>query len=165
MAGSWGMGPLREAAQALAAAGITVLAVAGRNAELEASLLAASAAEPRIVPFGFTDRVPTLMAAADLVITSSGDTCSEARVIGRPLLLLDVVPGHGRENLQQELARGNADVAPVDPRGLCEAAVAYFERLAAEPPPPRSPATADAWEDAFAAALAELGLGGRAGSA
>jgi len=58
------------------------------------------------------------MAAADLVITSSGDTCSEARVIGRHLLLLDVVPGHGRENLQHELSRGSADVTSAEPNAL-----------------------------------------------
>ena len=58
--------------------------------------------------FGFTDRIPELMAAADLVITSSGDTCAEARAVGRPLLLLDLVPGHGRDNLQHELELGDA---------------------------------------------------------
>ena len=43
--------------------------------------------------FGFTDRMPELMSAADLVITTPGGTCSEARTVGRPLLLLDLVRG------------------------------------------------------------------------
>ena len=51
------------------------------------------------------------MAASDLVITSSGDTCTEARTVGRPLLLLDVVQGHGRDNLQHELELGDAAVS------------------------------------------------------
>lgn len=156
MGGSWGMGPLLEAATALAAAGVYTLAVAGRNAELEASLRAAAMHESRLIPFGFTDRIPTLMSASDLVITSSGDTCSEARIIGRHLLLLDVVPGHGRENLQQELERGSADVAPADASGLARAALACLDRL-----PDSTPdllATPDAWEQAFEQALALIGL-------
>ena len=83
-----------------------VLAVAGRNARLEARLRAIAKAQPRLRVFGYTDQIPVLMAAADLVITSSGDTCAEARVVGRPLLLLDVVQGHGRDNLQHELDLG-----------------------------------------------------------
>ena len=57
------------------------------------------------------------MAAADLVVTSSGDTCAEARTVGRPLLLLDVVQGHGRDNLQHELELGDAGVTSAAPRG------------------------------------------------
>ncbi len=161
MAGSWGMGPLVESARALTGAGIHVLAVAGRNAALEASLRAAAADEPALLAFGFTERVPTLMAAADLVITTSGDTCTEARVIGRPLLLLDVVPGHGRENLQQELERGDADVAPQDPDGLCRAALAGLERSGTAPSG-RPAGSAQGWEQAFGAALATLDLAGAA---
>ena len=98
------------------------------------------------------------MAAADVVITSSGDTCSEARVIGRHLLLLDVVPGHGRENLQHELERGNADVAPATPDGLQRSVLACLEQVT--PPSARVVRTEQAWEDAFAAALARVGLTG-----
>ena len=156
MSGSWGLGPLHEVATTLAAAGIYVLAVAGHNSTLEASLRDAAAHDKRILAFGFTDRVPLLMSAADLVVTSSGDTCSEARVIGRHLLLLDVVPGHGRENLQQELARGGADVAPMDPAGLRKSTLACLDRLApADPGIAQSP---NAWEHAFEDALARIGL-------
>lgn len=156
MAGSWGIGPLREIATGLAAAGIYVIAVAGRNAVLEASLRDAATANPHIVPLGFTDQVPTLMAASDLVITTSGDTCTEARVIGRHLLLLDVVPGHGRENLQHELERGDADVAPGDPDGLLRAALACLDRI--QPPTRPAVITPDGWERAFEKALASIGI-------
>jgi UDP-N-acetylglucosamine:LPS N-acetylglucosamine transferase len=156
MAGSWGIGPLVELAEALAAAGIYTLAVAGRNGAVEASLNAAHARHEQVVPFGFTDRIPTLMAAADVVITSSGDTCSEARVIGRHLLLLDVVPGHGRENLQHELERGSADVAPLDPQALRRSVLACLERVT--PPTTRVVQTPAAWEAAFEAALGRIGL-------
>ncbi len=112
ISGAWGIGPVAEAAEALGDAGVHVLAVAGRNAGLERKLRAAARRQPRVRPFGYTDRIPELMAASDLVITSSGDTCTEARTVGRPLLLLDVVQGHGRDNLQHELELGDAAVSP-----------------------------------------------------
>jgi UDP-N-acetylglucosamine:LPS N-acetylglucosamine transferase len=156
MAGSWGIGPLREIATRLAAAGIFTIAVAGRNAALGSALRSAAAHDPKVLPFGFTHRIPTLMSASDLVITTPGDTCTEARVIGRHMLLLDVVPGHGRENLQHELEQGGADVAPGDPAGLLRAALACLDRVAK--PPTRVVGSPDAWWAAFGEALARVGL-------
>lgn len=156
MSSSWGIGPIVELAEGLARAGIYTLAVAGRNASLEVALHEVQQRHKNVIPFGFTDRIADLMAAADLVITSSGDTCSEARVIGRHLLLLDVVPGHGRENLQHELEKGNADVAPATPEGLRRSVLACFERITK--PTQRVAITAQAWEEAFDSALASIGL-------
>ena len=105
----WGFGPLVESVSALAGAGVHVLAVAGRDRRIERRLRELAARTPRITPFGFTDRVPELMAAADVVLALPGaNTCSEARVVGRHLLLLDVMPGHGRDNLLHELELGRA---------------------------------------------------------
>jgi processive 1,2-diacylglycerol beta-glucosyltransferase len=157
MGGSWGMGPLLELAEELGRAGIFTLTVAGHNTSMADALRKLHERQPCVVPFGFTDRIPELMAASDVVITSSGDTCSEARVIGRELLLLDVVPGHGRENLQHELERGGAAAAPADPAGLRRAAVAALARVS--PPTERVAQTPDAWEQAFGEALTRIGLG------
>ncbi|WP_239380060.1 glycosyl hydrolase [Frankia sp. CIT1] len=156
MSGSWGLGPLVEGAQALAEAGIWVLVVAGRNVSLAARLRERANTHPRIIPFGFTDRIPELMAASDLVVTSSGDTCSEARVIGRDLLLLDVVPGHGRDNLQLELDRGRADVTSAGAMSLRRSALAALDRI--KPPSVRVVGTPEAWEQAFGAALSQVEL-------
>ena len=162
MSGAWGLGPVCTAAARLAAAGLEVLAVAGRNERLERRLRAAARHQPRLHVFGFTDRIPELMAAADLVITSSGDTCSEARVLGRPLLLLDVVPGHGRDNLQHELERG-AWVTSAQPAAVVRNALAAADRIkpAAEGLGPAAAAAQhrDAWESSLRTALAALGLG------
>jgi UDP-N-acetylglucosamine:LPS N-acetylglucosamine transferase len=155
MSGAWGLGPVAEAASALAASGVHVLAVAGRNDQLLARLRAAASREPRIHALGYTDQVPALMTAADLVITSSGDTCSEARAIGRRLLLLDVVPGHGRDNLQHELELGFADVTGAQPRDVVRAALAALERPA---PQPSVGAERAPWEKAFDEALGSVGL-------
>ncbi|MCU4184526.1 hypothetical protein K6U06_09145 [Acidiferrimicrobium sp. IK] len=108
MSGAWGLGPLDEAAAALADDGIWVLAVAGSNARMERTLRDLAHHSPRVVPFGYTDRVPELMSACDVVVTSSGDTCREARTLGRGIILIDVVPGHGRENLMHELEMGGS---------------------------------------------------------
>jgi processive 1,2-diacylglycerol beta-glucosyltransferase len=118
MSGAWGVGPLDEVAGTLAEAGYWVLAVSGTNARLGQRLAAVAARQPTIIPFAYTDRVPELMAASDVVVTSSGDTCREARVLGRGLILLDVVPGHGRENLMHELELGNAAVCSPTPASV-----------------------------------------------
>jgi UDP-N-acetylglucosamine:LPS N-acetylglucosamine transferase len=154
MSGSWGLGPLVDCARALARAGVWVLAVAGRNERLAGQLRRLAATEARVVPFGFTDRVAELMAASDLVITSSGDTCSEARVVGRALLLLDVVSGHGRDNLQAELERGNADVTSPRPEALSRAALAALDRV--KPPSAQAAGDPRDWERAFGAALEQV---------
>lgn len=156
MSGAWGLGPLAMTAGALSEAGLHVLAVAGRNAKLEAKLRAAARREPRLHPFGFTDRVPQLMAASDLVITSSGDTCSEARVIGRHVLLLDVVPGHGRDNLQHELEMGDASVTSARPADVVRCALAALDRV--KPARAGAMQSPTAWEAAFTLALTRIGL-------
>jgi len=156
MSGSWGLGPLAAAASSLADAGVHVLAVAGRNRKLARKLSAVAAAQPRVRPFGFTDRIPDLMSAADLVITSSGDTCAEARTIGRPLLLLDVVQGHGRDNLQHELELGDAMVTSPGATDVTRCALAALER--AKPAPAGPVRSRAGWESAFSAAVADCGF-------
>jgi len=130
--------------------------VAGRNARLARRLSAVAARQPRVRPFGFTDRIPDLMSAADLVITSSGDTCAEARTVGRPLLLLDVVQGHGRDNLQHELELGDAMVTSAGPADVTRCALAALDRAKPASGGPRR-SLAD-WEWAFMAALSSCGL-------
>lgn len=154
--GAWGLGPVAEAAEALGDAGVHVLAVAGRNPKLEQRLRTVADRQPLVQPFGFTDRIPDLMAASDLVITSSGDTCTEARVIGRPLLLLDVVQGHGRDNLQHELELGDAAVASGRATDVVRATLAALEGV--KPPPAVPTRSRDAWHTSLTAALATIGL-------
>ena len=152
----WGFGPLVESAAALAEAGVHVLAVAGRQHTVERRLRELAREAPRIRPFGFTDRVPELMAAADVVIALPGaTTCSEARAVGRQLLLLDVMPGHGRDNLQHELELGAAGVCGPSSAGLTASAMALLDS-SPHPQPRASPPPQ--WEPAYAAALRRVGL-------
>ena len=154
--GAWGLGPVAQAAEALGDAGVHVLAVAGRNAKLEQRLRAAAQRQPLVHPFGFSDRIPELMAASDLVITSSGDTCTEARVVGRPLLLLDVVQGHGRDNLQHELELGDAAVASGRAADVVRATLSALDH--AKPPPAMPTRSYDAWHACLQAALSTIGF-------
>lgn len=156
MSGGWGIGPVAEAAEALGNAGVHVLAVAGRNAGLERKLHAAAWRQPRVRAFGYTSRIPDLMAASDLVITSSGDTCTEARTLGRPLLLLDVVQGHGRDNLQHELELGDAAVCSGRAADVVRTALAALE--GAKPLPAGPTRTQAGWQSAFATALESVGI-------
>lgn len=153
MAGGWGLGPLARIARALTAEGIHTLAVAGRNETVQQRLRAVAATEPRLHMFGFTDRIPELMSAANVVITSPGETCSEARVIGRQLALLDSVAGHGRENLQHELELGNASVVSLDPALLARNVV---QILATTKDPLPDLERRARWETALDCALAEI---------
>ncbi len=110
-----------------------------------------------MVPFGFTDRVPELMAASDVVVSSSGDTCREARVVGRGLVLFDVVPGHGRENLAHELELGNAAVCSPTPESVAAAVDAFLDDPDhGDTAPVTSP---ERWEEELRAALAAIGFG------
>ena len=154
MSGAWGIGPLDAVARALASEGWWVLAVGGTNARLVARLRAVARDHPSVIAFAYTDRVAELMAASDVIVTSSGDTCREARVIGRHLVLLDVVPGHGRENLMHELELGEAWACLPTP-----SSVVGNVRLALDAPPASgTPVTADEWSKGFVSALRDAGI-------
>jgi processive 1,2-diacylglycerol beta-glucosyltransferase len=151
----WGFAPVTDIVAAMATAGIHVLAVAGHNHEVERRLRELSQASPRVDAYGFTDRVPELMAAADVVMALPGaTTCSEARVVGRQLLLLDLMPGHGRDNLQHELELGAASVCTPTTEGVTASALALRDQA-----PPAAARTGPArWEPAFTAALQRVGI-------
>lgn len=156
MSGAWGIGPLDEAAAALAVDGVWVIAVAGTNEPLERRVRQVARRDGRVVPFGFTDRVPELMAAADVVVTSSGDTCREARTLQRPIILLDVVPGHGRENLMHELELGGSTVCSPTPSSIRRAVGAFLADPVRSRPLPATPRGVA--EAQFLAAIERLGF-------
>jgi UDP-N-acetylglucosamine:LPS N-acetylglucosamine transferase len=155
-AGGWGLGPVAQIGRMLTAEGHVVVAVAGHNNRLETQLrrLEPGRHDGVLVPYGFTSSMPELMAAADVVVTSTGQTVHEARVVGRPLVLVDVVPGHGRENLLLELAAGGARAATPDPRAVAAAvAAALDEAVPAAAWPVASP---EEWQRLFVEAVGDL---------
>jgi processive 1,2-diacylglycerol beta-glucosyltransferase len=160
MDSGWGLGPLVESVAALASAGVHVLAVAGRRQKVERRLRDLAATTSRVTPFGYTNRVPELMAAADLVVALPGaTTCSEARAVGRRLLLLDVMPGHGRDNLLHELELGGAHTCVATAQGVTASILALREKVQGERAFSAGSGTRPAsWEPAYLAALRQLGL-------
>jgi len=92
-------------------------------------------------------------------VTSSGDTCREARVIGRGLILLDVVPGHGRENLMHELELGDAAVCSPSATSVVDTVEVFLAehggRIGAEDGPR---ASAAAWNQEFIDSLVRAGV-------
>jgi hypothetical protein len=75
------------------------------------------------------------MASADVVVTTSGQTCHEARVVGRPLVIMDAVAGHGRKNLLLEITKGGALACTPHPRAVVHAVQAALEGVC----PPADP--------------------------
>ena len=156
MSGAWGLGPLDQAAAALADDGIWVLAVAGTNTAMERTLRDLARRQPSVVPFGFTDRVPDLMSACDVVVTSSGDTCREARTLGRGIILIDVVPGHGRENLMHELELGGSTACLPTAGSIARAVRSFLADPARSTMPPA--VDAEVVDGQFLAAVRSLGF-------
>ena len=103
MAGGEGGGKLLHAALRLAKARLPMhlVVVCGRNDTLRAKIeeLAASLPTPMTV-LGFTDKIPELMRAADLLVTKAGPgTLAEANAAQLPVVVYDYIPGQERGNV------------------------------------------------------------------
>lgn len=99
--GSLGFGDVARAGVALldASPRMLVLVVCGRNERLRRRLRATHGDTGRLRPLGWTDDVPGLLAASDVVVTNAGgSTAMEAVACGRALLMHRPIAGHGREN-------------------------------------------------------------------
>ena len=83
-------GDAAAAVQSLAASGVNVLCVTGRNAELKArleQLVAGPGSGGRVKVFGFVPDMERLLSAADLVVGKAGPASTmEALAVGRPVL-------------------------------------------------------------------------------
>lgn len=154
--GGWGLGPVAASAAALAREGFHVLAVSGTNRRLTRTLERLALSEARIHPLGFCHDMPNAIAAADVVVSAAGQTCNEVHAVGRRLVVLDSVPGHGRENALYEVAkRGATAVSPTPESVVKGVAVALKEGPPREPWPVRS---AEEWRRSFLRALEPLQL-------
>ncbi len=110
--GGWGVGDIAGAVREFTKARevTSIVCLAGRNEQLAARLRASFVAEPRVHVYGFTDRMPDLLAAADVLVHSTGGvTCLEARAAGTPVVSYGLPVGHARLNTramaQLELVR------------------------------------------------------------
>ncbi|WP_026369616.1 MGDG synthase family glycosyltransferase [Kallotenue papyrolyticum] len=88
----------------------TLVVVAGRNRGLLQELHDLTGNERlRLVKLGFIDYVDDLVVAADLVITKAGGlTVSEVLARGRPMIIIDPIPGQEESNADYLVSVGAA---------------------------------------------------------
>jgi processive 1,2-diacylglycerol beta-glucosyltransferase len=99
--GGWGVGDVAGAVRELCqiAEISSIVCLAGRNEQLEGKLGEVFRDEPRVHVYGFTDKMPELMAAADTLVHSTGGvTCLEAKAAGTPVVSYGLPVGHARLN-------------------------------------------------------------------
>jgi len=110
LSGGFGMGPVGAIVAQLdrAEREFQVVVVTGRNEVMRRELAAADRRHPTHV-LGFADNMHELMAVSDLVISKPGGlTSSEALAMGKPLFILNPIPGQEAANSDFLLERGAA---------------------------------------------------------
>jgi len=132
--GGWGVGDLEGAVeQLLALADTTVICLAGRNDGARARLSERFASAAGVRVLGFTDQMPDLLAAADVLVHSTGGvTCLEAMARGCPVVSYGLPVGHAKLNTRL-MAQHELLLLAEDPRELVES-VERGCREAARPP-------------------------------
>ncbi|MFJ1602846.1 glycosyltransferase [Streptomyces sp. NPDC088253] len=96
VAGSWGVGPVREAAAEILDTGVALpVVVCGRNHALAERLRTDGIAHVH----GWVDDMPGLMHACDVLVQNAGGLTSlEALAGGLPVVSYRCIPGHGQTN-------------------------------------------------------------------
>jgi UDP-N-acetylglucosamine:LPS N-acetylglucosamine transferase len=99
--GGWGVGDIEGAVRELS--GLeevsSIVCLAGRDEELRDRLSEDFAQDHRVRVYGFTDKMPQLLAAADVLVHSTGGvTCLEAKAAGTPVVSYGLPVGHARLN-------------------------------------------------------------------
>jgi len=110
LSGGFGMGPVGEILAELdkVPKQFQTVVVTGRNQELRQKLAAQDRKHPTHV-LGFASNMDELMGLADLIITKPGGlTSSEAMALGKPLFILNPIPGQEAANSDFLLERGAA---------------------------------------------------------
>jgi UDP-N-acetylglucosamine:LPS N-acetylglucosamine transferase len=108
VAGAWGIGDVGKTFDAVLAAGFTPVVVCGNNEQLRRKLQTRGGGHV----LGWTDEMPTLMAAADVLVQNAGGlTCMEAFAAGLPVVSFEPIAGHGKDNAQQMAEAGVAAFA------------------------------------------------------
>jgi processive 1,2-diacylglycerol beta-glucosyltransferase len=117
--GVWGVGNLHGAARAVAVVdGAHPIVVTGRNEALRRRL-EADRELLRATVIGFSDAIPELMAASDVLIQNAGGlTCLEGFAARLPVVMFEPLPGHGEDN-SREMANAGLVTVAAGREGLC----------------------------------------------
>ena len=112
LSGGFGVGPLLAMLDSFVDedCGLSLVVVAGKNAELEAACRARAASLPLPVSVhGFVNNIHQFMDAADLVVTKPGGlTSNEILAKGKPMMLVAPIPGQEQRNCEYLLEEGAA---------------------------------------------------------
>jgi len=110
LGGGFGMGPVAEILAELdkVERSMQVLVVCGRNEKLKQKL-AGLKLRHEVRVLGFVTNMQELMTVSDLILTKPGGlTTSEALALGKPLLILNPIPGQEAANSDFLLEKGAA---------------------------------------------------------
>jgi UDP-N-acetylglucosamine:LPS N-acetylglucosamine transferase len=105
--GGWGVGDIAGAVREFTAVPevSSIVCLTGRNEQLARKLRGAFADVPRVHVYGFTSKMPELLAAADVLVHSTGGvTCLEAMAAGTPVVSYGLPVGHARVNTREMAA-------------------------------------------------------------
>ncbi len=129
------------------------MCLAGRNEQLREELRSEFADLEAVHVYGFTDEMPRLLAAADVLVHSTGGvTCLEAKAAGTPVVSYGLPVGHARLNTRAmaalnllRLANDTSELREHVRASFAEAApVLAVAAAASAPAPPNSqPAAAE----------------------
>ena len=110
VSGGIGVGPIEGVVESLVRQdGLDVFAICGRNEELAEALKVRFEDEPRVRIEGFVNGLLDWYCASDLVIMKPGGLCSsEALALGKPILIMDPIPGQEQRNSDVLLDHGAA---------------------------------------------------------
>jgi len=104
MGGGEGAGGMYQIIKEIDRSGLKVqlIVIAGRNKKLEQKLLAESdRMSIKMKVYGFTDQVPDIMSASDLIITKAGPgTIAEALAMNLPIIITSWLPGQEEGNVK-----------------------------------------------------------------
>jgi processive 1,2-diacylglycerol beta-glucosyltransferase len=110
LGGGFGMGPMAEILDSLDATEreFQTVVVAGRNEALRRDLAGRDRKHPTHV-LGFVSNMHEMMTVADLIISKPGGlTTAEAMALGKPMFILNPIPGQEAANSDFLLERGAA---------------------------------------------------------
>ncbi len=99
--GGWGVGDVTGAVHELLRVSevSAIVCLAGRNEQLRERLSSDFVGQERVYVYGFTEEMPRLLAAADVLVHSTGGvTCLEAKAAGTPVVSYGLPVGHARLN-------------------------------------------------------------------
>lgn len=112
MGGSLGFGDIKEVFTGLAESSrdLQLIVVAGQNRELYKKIRKYSNRIGKVIKvFGYTEKIPELMSASDLLVSKPGGmTISEALVKRLPMVLISPIPGQEEKNARYLLNGGAA---------------------------------------------------------